>query len=53
MPVTGPTGKLRQMCIADGHVDEDILTIPDDVGGRFSVLTAVGRQWCRHAFGNR
>ncbi len=27
---------------ADGFTDDDILTIPDDVGGRFSVFTPVG-----------
>ena len=42
IPITGPTGKLRALCKADGYADEDILTIPDDVGGRFSVFTAVG-----------
>ncbi|MFO0866609.1 MAG: hypothetical protein U0744_18545 [Gemmataceae bacterium] len=33
-PVTGQTGKLRDLCKADGIKDEDILNIPDDVGGR-------------------
>lgn len=41
-PVTGPTGKLRDLAHAQGLTDEDILTIPDDVGGRFSVFTPVG-----------
>jgi glucose-6-phosphate isomerase len=41
-PVTGRTGKLRDLCHADGIKDEDILDIPDDVGGRYSVLTPVG-----------
>lgn len=42
VPVTGPTGKLRDLCRAEGYTDDDILTIPDDIGGRFSVFTAVG-----------
>ena len=41
-PVTGLTGKLRDLCKADGIKDEDILNIPDDVGGRYSVFTPVG-----------
>lgn len=42
LPVTGTSGKLRELCKADGYADEDIFTIPDDVGGRFSVFTPVG-----------
>jgi glucose-6-phosphate isomerase len=42
IPVTGAAGKLRDLCKADGIGDDDILTIPDDVGGRFSVFTPVG-----------
>src|SRR5205807_2189844 len=42
VPVTGPKGKLRDLSRADGYPDEDILTIPDDIGGRFSVFTSVG-----------
>src|SRR5205085_3345514 len=42
IPVTGATGKLRDLCKAEGYPDEDILTIPDNVGGRYSVLTPVG-----------
>ncbi len=42
IPVTGATGKLRDLCKADGFKDEEILTIPDDVGGRYSVFTPVG-----------
>ncbi len=40
--ITGAKGKLRDLCKADGLQDEDILTIPDDVGGRFSVFTPAG-----------
>jgi glucose-6-phosphate isomerase len=42
VPVTGPKGKLRELFHADGYTDDEILTIPDDVGGRFSVFTPVG-----------
>jgi glucose-6-phosphate isomerase len=42
IPVTGAAGKLRELCKADGIKDEDILTIPDDVGGRYSVFTPAG-----------
>jgi glucose-6-phosphate isomerase len=42
VPVTGKDGKLRELCVADKYEDRDVLTIPDDVGGRFSVFTAVG-----------
>ncbi len=42
VPITGATGKLRELCKADGYKDEDIFTIPDNVGGRFSVFTPVG-----------
>ena len=42
VPVTGPKGKLRDLALAEGVAADDILTIPNDVGGRFSVFTAVG-----------
>ncbi len=42
VPITGTKTKLRDLCKAEGYPDEDILTIPDEVGGRFSVFTAVG-----------
>jgi len=42
VPVTGPRGKLRDLARAEGIADDDILTIPDDVGGRYSVFTPVG-----------
>jgi glucose-6-phosphate isomerase len=42
VPVTGPKGKLRDLAKAEGIADDDILTIPDDVGGRYSVFTPVG-----------
>src|SRR5207302_1175462 len=40
--VTAPTSKLRDLFKASGHGDDDVLTIPDNVGGRFSVFTAAG-----------
>jgi glucose-6-phosphate isomerase len=42
VPITGTGGKLRALCQADGYPEENILTIPDDVGGRYSVFTPVG-----------
>jgi glucose-6-phosphate isomerase len=42
IPITGATGKLHELCKADGYKDDDIFTIPDDIGGRFSVFTPVG-----------
>src|SRR5439155_2197512 len=42
VPVTGGKGKLRDLCKAHGYADDDILTLPDDVGGRYSVFTAAG-----------
>jgi glucose-6-phosphate isomerase len=42
VPVTGPAGKLRELCLADGFAESEILRIPDGVGGRFSVFTAAG-----------
>jgi glucose-6-phosphate isomerase len=40
VPVTGDTGKLRKLSDQLGYGDR--FPIPDGVGGRFSVLTAVG-----------
>jgi glucose-6-phosphate isomerase len=42
VPITGATGKLRELCKADGYADNEVFTIPDDVGGRYSVFTPVG-----------
>ena len=42
IPVTGEQGKLRDLCRAEGFTDEQIFTIPDAVGGRYSVFTPVG-----------
>jgi glucose-6-phosphate isomerase len=40
IPVTGETGRLRDLANALGC--KDIFPIPDGVGGRFSILSAVG-----------
>jgi glucose-6-phosphate isomerase len=40
--VTGTTGKLRELFGALGHSDDDVLTIPDNVGDRFSAFTPAG-----------
>ncbi len=42
VPITGPSGKLRDLCRAEGYAEDNIFTIPDGVGGRFSVFTPVG-----------
>jgi glucose-6-phosphate isomerase len=42
VPVTGSLGRLRELCRADGYSDNDVLSIPDNVGGRYSVFTPVG-----------
>jgi glucose-6-phosphate isomerase len=42
IPITGSSGKLRDICRTEGYAEEDILTIPDNVGGRFSVFTPAG-----------
>ncbi|MEJ5277082.1 MAG: glucose-6-phosphate isomerase, partial [Thermogemmata sp.] len=42
VPVTGPKGKLREWFQAEGYGEEEILTIPDDIGGRYSIFTPVG-----------
>ena len=40
VPITGGQGKLRDLATAQGY--ENVFSIPDNVGGRFSVFTAVG-----------
>src|SRR5262249_46308145 len=42
VPVTGTSGRLRELCRADGYGEADVFTIPDNVGGRYSVFTAAG-----------
>ncbi len=40
--VTGTTSKLRDLFKAQGQPEENVLTIPDNVGSRYSVLTPAG-----------
>lgn len=40
VPVTGDAGRLRNLSNVAGY--EDVFSIPDGIGGRFSVLTSVG-----------
>ncbi len=42
VPITGAEGKLRELCSYDGYTDDEILTIPDNIGGRFSIFTPAG-----------
>jgi glucose-6-phosphate isomerase len=42
VPITGPKGKLRDWFHSEGYSDDEILTIPEDIGGRYSVFTPVG-----------
>jgi glucose-6-phosphate isomerase len=42
VPVTGSSGKLHDLCLVDGFTEDQILKIPDGVGGRFSVFSPVG-----------
>jgi len=42
VPVTGSEGKLRTLMRAEGMTDDQMMTIPDNVGGRYSVFTPVG-----------
>ncbi|MFT3881966.1 MAG: glucose-6-phosphate isomerase [Gemmatales bacterium] len=43
IPVTGPgDSPLRKLMKSQGYSDDEIFTIPDRVGGRFSIFSAVG-----------
>ncbi|HEV3144569.1 MAG TPA: glucose-6-phosphate isomerase [Gemmataceae bacterium] len=42
VPITGATGALRDLVKTEGFEESDVLTIPDNIGGRYSVFTAVG-----------
>jgi glucose-6-phosphate isomerase len=42
IPVTGPSGRLRELCRAEGYREDDILTIPENIGSRYSVFTPAG-----------
>jgi glucose-6-phosphate isomerase len=40
--VTGPASRMRDLFLAHGHDDTEILAMPEHVGGRFAVFTAAG-----------
>jgi len=40
--VASPESKLRDLCRADGYADEEVLSLPSNVGGRYSAFSAVG-----------
>lgn len=42
VPITGASGPLRELARAEGIADQDVLTVPENVGGRYSVFTGVG-----------
>lgn len=42
VPITGPTGKLRELSKSYGYSEDDILAIPENIGERFAVFTAAG-----------
>ncbi len=42
IPITGTTGKLHDLARAEGYAEEDLLPLPDNVGGRFAAFTPAG-----------
>jgi glucose-6-phosphate isomerase len=42
VPVTGSAGRLRDLVKAQGFAEEDVLTVPENVGGRYAVFSAAG-----------
>jgi glucose-6-phosphate isomerase len=42
VPITGPSGKLLNLVRALGYGEDDILSVPENVGGRFAIFTPVG-----------
>ncbi|MFN4259275.1 MAG: glucose-6-phosphate isomerase [Gemmataceae bacterium] len=42
IPITGETSKLRDVAQAIGCAEQDMLTVPDRVGDRYSVFSPVG-----------
>jgi glucose-6-phosphate isomerase len=42
IPITGTSGKFKDLLFAEGYKLNELPSIPDNVGGRFSVFTAVG-----------
>jgi glucose-6-phosphate isomerase len=42
IPLTGTSGRFKDLCFAEGYRLNELPTIPDNIGGRYSVFTAVG-----------
>src|SRR5262249_23478799 len=42
IPLTGASGRFKDLCFAEGYKLNELPTVPDNVGGRYSVFTAVG-----------
>lgn len=42
LPILTASGRLRDLCRADGLTDDDIHTTPDNIGTRFGILAAPG-----------
>jgi glucose-6-phosphate isomerase len=42
LPITGASSQFRDLFKAEGYSDAEIFTIPDNVGGRYSVFTPAG-----------
>jgi glucose-6-phosphate isomerase len=42
LPITGDRGALRELVKVEGYEESEVLSIPGNVGGRFSVFTAAG-----------
>lgn len=42
VPITGASGKLRELSKADGFSEDEIFTLPENIGSRYAVLTAAG-----------
>jgi glucose-6-phosphate isomerase len=42
VPVTAAESKLRELCKAQGYADSEILTIGEDISGRYSVFSPAG-----------
>jgi glucose-6-phosphate isomerase len=40
--VTGAASKLRALCKSEGIADDDVLTIPENVGARYAMFTPAG-----------
>jgi glucose-6-phosphate isomerase len=42
IPIIEPAGPLRNLSLADGYAEDELLTLPDNVGDRFAVFSPVG-----------